>query len=99
MSTVIILSLGHNHYAIPAKSGAAGKLLEMLQEAVSVRRSHLMAPSFREVYYLEARPTNVSISVVQGDQVLAPEREDLSHHDAIDIQALPGAKKLLRLKR
>jgi hypothetical protein len=71
----------------------------MLQEAVLVRRSHLMAPSFREVYYLEPRSTNLAISVVQGDQILPPEREDLPHDDAIDIRALPGARKLLRLPR
>lgn len=99
MSTAIILKIGYNEFAIAAKPGVAGKLLELLQDAVPVRKTHLESPTFREVFHIEPRPVTVSVSVVQADQIRAPLAEDLNSRDAIDIRTLPGAVKLLRAAR
>lgn len=95
MTKAVVLSLGYDHFVIPAKAGMAGKLIELLSEAVPCRKDFSVRTG-SDTYRIEPRRANVSVQIVNRDQILPPKKEDLDADDAIPVAALPGAVKLLK---
>jgi hypothetical protein len=70
MKKIIIFSIGYQTYAVPEKPGIAGKLIDLLSNAVPVDRDF----SSREVdrWTFDDRPRPISVEIVKADQVLPP---------------------------
>lgn len=96
MSQVIILKIGYDHYALPFKSGVAGKLMELLNEATPVRENYRSALEGGYRYNVIPCRATVEIKMVPKTHILPPAPEDERIPEAIDIKALPGAMKLLK---
>ncbi|MBI5770886.1 MAG: hypothetical protein HZA93_24120 [Verrucomicrobia bacterium] len=95
MTHAIVLNIGYDCYVIPAKPGMAGKLIELLSEAVPARKSFERATG-DDTFRIQPRRANVSVQVVSRSQVLPPKAEDVAGDDVVELKQLPGAVKLLK---
>jgi hypothetical protein len=95
---VIILKIGYNEWALTSKAGVAGKLLEILSQAVPVREDyHHEGRKSGETYFrIEARKAEVSVRLSESRFLLPPKPEDMESEGVLDINALPGVVKLLK---
>jgi hypothetical protein len=98
MSKAVILSIGWEHYVIPAKAGLAGKLIELLADAVPARKD-FSATRGLETFRLQPKRAQISVQLVGTDQLLPPAADDYKDRDAIDLAQLPGAVRLLKAAR
>ncbi len=99
MSQVVVLSIGYNHYVVAAKPGTAGKLLELLSGAVPVRKDYdRSSPAFRDVYTVEPRRAEVTVTIVARDQIRPPKTEEMEGPEAVEFTALPTVRTLKLLK-
>lgn len=95
MSQAIILSIGYDCYVIPAKPALAGKLIELLSEAVPCRKDFSIRTG-QDNFRIQPRRANVSVQVVGRDQILPPKPEDFDGPDTVEVKTLPGAVRLLK---
>ncbi|HSV93124.1 MAG TPA: hypothetical protein VLH81_08605, partial [Desulfobacterales bacterium] len=90
----IVLTIGWDNYVIPAKPSTAGKLLELLSEAVPVRKDFSVHTG-QDTYRIQPKRANVTVQVVGREQILPPKPEDFEGKDFVELKQLTGAVRLL----
>lgn len=95
MSKAVVLTIGWESFVIPAKAGLAGKLVELLADAVPARKD-FSALRGLDTFRLQPKRANVTVQLIGADQILPPSEDDLRDRDAIDIKLLPAAQRLLK---
>jgi hypothetical protein len=96
MKQAIVLSIGYDHFVIPAKPAVAGKLLELLSEAVPARKDFSVGCGC-DTYRIQPRRASLSVQIVGIDQILPPKSDDFEGRDVVELKSLPGAVRLLNL--
>jgi hypothetical protein len=95
MDQTILLTIGYDTYAVPVKPGVAGKLLEILSNAVPVRYEH-RSRTPRPQYRIQLKSPGVKVELIERRDLLPPTKEDMDEEGTIELQALPGAVRLLK---
>lgn len=96
MKDVILLSLGYDTYAVTGKPALAGKLLEILSDAVAVRANYDRGlTGGPQSYRVQPRPVEVKIEMVDRRYLVPPSPADQAEHGTVEIKTLTGAVRLL----
>lgn len=98
MKQALMLKIGYDRFILPVKPNVAGKLLELLSEAVEVRQTgeFLKGSVLREVFRIRPQRVSVEVAIISGEQILPPRAEDFSEPGAVDIKSITGAVRLLQ---
>jgi hypothetical protein len=94
MSQAIVLEIGYDRYVLPFKAGVAGKLIELLSQAVPCTEDWTLNKG--RTFRLKPHRAKVEIKIVETKAILPPTEEDYKDSDVTDIMMLPGAVKLLK---
>ena len=94
MSQAIVLTIGWDSYVIPAKPATAGKLLELLSEAIPARKDFSVHTG-QDTYRIQPKRANITVQIVGREQIFPPKPEDFEGKDVVELKQLTGAMRLL----